>query len=111
MASEGQRLDRSHLLGSQQSLLGPSSLSPAYLAEQSMSGGGVWKTGSGAVVLTALPPCCPHRTPKQYVGSFPVDDLDTQEGVWLVQQQLWALKVGRWGGRIPGRGHSLGRSG
>ncbi|XP_077755447.1 SH2 domain-containing protein 5 isoform X2 [Canis aureus] len=28
----------------------------------------------------------------QYVGSFPVDDLDTQEGVWLVQQQLWALK-------------------
>uniref|UniRef100_H0UZD2 SH2 domain containing 5 n=1 Tax=Cavia porcellus TaxID=10141 RepID=H0UZD2_CAVPO len=29
----------------------------------------------------------------QYVGSFPVDDLDTQEGVWLVRQQLWALKV------------------
>ncbi|XP_045715404.1 SH2 domain-containing protein 5 isoform X2 [Phyllostomus hastatus] len=28
----------------------------------------------------------------QYVGSFPVDDLDTQESVWLVQQQLWALK-------------------
>ncbi|XP_004678628.1 PREDICTED: SH2 domain-containing protein 5 [Condylura cristata] len=28
----------------------------------------------------------------QYVGSFPVDDLDTQERVWLVQQQLWALK-------------------
>ncbi|XP_070259268.1 SH2 domain-containing protein 5 isoform X1 [Myotis yumanensis] len=28
----------------------------------------------------------------QYVGSFSVDDLDTQEGVWLVQQQLWALK-------------------
>uniref|UniRef100_A0A8C2YS90 SH2 domain containing 5 n=1 Tax=Chinchilla lanigera TaxID=34839 RepID=A0A8C2YS90_CHILA len=29
----------------------------------------------------------------QYVGSFPVDDLDAQEGVWLVRQQLWALKV------------------
>ncbi|XP_013375201.1 PREDICTED: SH2 domain-containing protein 5 isoform X2 [Chinchilla lanigera] len=28
----------------------------------------------------------------QYVGSFPVDDLDAQEGVWLVRQQLWALK-------------------
>ncbi|XP_004592351.2 SH2 domain-containing protein 5 [Ochotona princeps] len=28
----------------------------------------------------------------QYVGSFPVDDLDTQESVWLVQQQLWQLK-------------------
>ncbi|XP_020767737.2 SH2 domain-containing protein 5 isoform X2 [Odocoileus virginianus] len=28
----------------------------------------------------------------QYVGSFPVDDLDPQESVWLVQQQLWALK-------------------
>nr|XP_012624183.1 SH2 domain-containing protein 5-like isoform X2 [Microcebus murinus] len=28
----------------------------------------------------------------QYVGSFPVDDLDTQDSVWLVQQQLWALK-------------------
>ncbi|XP_021118627.1 SH2 domain-containing protein 5 isoform X3 [Heterocephalus glaber] len=28
----------------------------------------------------------------QYVGSFPVDDLDMQEGVWLVRQQLWALK-------------------
>nr|XP_045006368.1 SH2 domain-containing protein 5 isoform X2 [Jaculus jaculus] len=28
----------------------------------------------------------------QYVGSFPVDDLDTQESVCLVQQQLWALK-------------------
>ncbi|XP_047422408.1 SH2 domain-containing protein 5 isoform X1 [Sciurus carolinensis] len=28
----------------------------------------------------------------QYVGSFPVDDLDTQDSVWLVQQWLWALK-------------------
>ncbi|XP_055979315.1 SH2 domain-containing protein 5 isoform X1 [Sorex fumeus] len=28
----------------------------------------------------------------QYVGSFPVHDLGTQESVWLVQQQLWALK-------------------
>ncbi|XP_008588874.1 PREDICTED: SH2 domain-containing protein 5 isoform X1 [Galeopterus variegatus] len=28
----------------------------------------------------------------QYVGSFPVDNLGTQESVWLVQQQLWALK-------------------
>ncbi|XP_060235207.1 SH2 domain-containing protein 5 isoform X5 [Meriones unguiculatus] len=28
----------------------------------------------------------------QYVGSFPVDDLDTQESVRLVQQQLWALQ-------------------
>lgn len=52
---------------------------------------------------TALPPSRPHHTPKQYVGSFPVDDLDPQESVWLVQQQLWALKVGSWGGHIPGR--------
>uniref|UniRef100_A0A8C6RZZ2 SH2 domain containing 5 n=1 Tax=Nannospalax galili TaxID=1026970 RepID=A0A8C6RZZ2_NANGA len=29
----------------------------------------------------------------QCVGSFPVDDLDTQESVCLVQQQLWVLKV------------------
>ncbi|XP_060056885.1 SH2 domain-containing protein 5 isoform X2 [Erinaceus europaeus] len=28
----------------------------------------------------------------QYMGSFPVDDMDTQESVWQVQQQLWALK-------------------
>ncbi|XP_032751550.1 SH2 domain-containing protein 5 isoform X2 [Rattus rattus] len=28
----------------------------------------------------------------QYVGSFPVDDLDTQESVCLVQQHLWALQ-------------------
>nr|XP_019567672.1 PREDICTED: SH2 domain-containing protein 5 isoform X1 [Rhinolophus sinicus]XP_019567680.1 PREDICTED: SH2 domain-containing protein 5 isoform X1 [Rhinolophus sinicus]XP_019567688.1 PREDICTED: SH2 domain-containing protein 5 isoform X1 [Rhinolophus sinicus]XP_019567698.1 PREDICTED: SH2 domain-containing protein 5 isoform X1 [Rhinolophus sinicus]XP_019567706.1 PREDICTED: SH2 domain-containing protein 5 isoform X1 [Rhinolophus sinicus]XP_019567714.1 PREDICTED: SH2 domain-containing protein 5 is len=28
----------------------------------------------------------------QYVGSFSVDNLDTQESVWLVQQQLWTLK-------------------
>ncbi|XP_008836825.1 SH2 domain-containing protein 5 isoform X4 [Nannospalax galili] len=28
----------------------------------------------------------------QCVGSFPVDDLDTQESVCLVQQQLWVLK-------------------
>lgn len=67
------------------------------------------------MVLTALPPSRPHHTPKQYVGSFPVDDLDTQESVWLVQQQLWALKVGSWGAGwhmpVPGRDHSLGRSG
>lgn len=29
-----------------------------------------------------------------------MDDLDPQESVWLVQQQLWALKVWGWG-----RGH------
>lgn len=56
----------------------------------------------------ALPPSRPHRTPKQYVGSFPVDDLDTQESVWLVQQQLWALKVGRRGGHVPCGHHSHG---
>ncbi|XP_057641213.1 SH2 domain-containing protein 5 isoform X4 [Chionomys nivalis] len=33
-----------------------------------------------------------YTLPAQYVGSFPVDDLDTQEGVYLVQQQLWALQ-------------------
>ncbi|XP_070366945.1 SH2 domain-containing protein 5 isoform X6 [Equus asinus] len=38
-------------------------------------------------------PRCITRFAQQYVGSFPVDDLDTQESVWLVQQQLWALKV------------------
>ncbi|PNJ27228.1 SH2D5 isoform 4, partial [Pongo abelii] len=43
----------------------------------------------------------------QYVGSFPVDDLDTQESVWLVQQQLWALKVGGLGGHFPSESHSL----
>lgn len=53
--------------------------------------------------LTLLPLRPPH-SPKQYVGSFSVDDLDTQESVWLVQQQLWALKVGSWG-------HSLGMAG
>ncbi|XP_070366943.1 SH2 domain-containing protein 5 isoform X3 [Equus asinus] len=37
-------------------------------------------------------PRCITRFAQQYVGSFPVDDLDTQESVWLVQQQLWALK-------------------
>ena len=44
----------------------------------------------------------PTPAPKQYVGSFPVDDLDPQESVWLVQQQLWALKVWGWdGGHFP----------
>ncbi|XP_073089438.1 SH2 domain-containing protein 5 isoform X1 [Manis javanica] len=37
-------------------------------------------------------PRCITKFAQQYVGSFPVDDLDTQESVWLVQQQLWALK-------------------
>ncbi|KAK1340409.1 hypothetical protein QTO34_018978 [Cnephaeus nilssonii] len=37
-------------------------------------------------------PRCITKFAQQYVGSFSVDDLDTQEGVWLVQQQLWALK-------------------
>lgn len=46
-------------------------------------------------------------TTEQYVGSFPVDDLDTQESVWLVQQQLWALKVGGLGGHFPSESHSL----
>ncbi|KAG8506654.1 SH2 domain-containing protein 5 [Galemys pyrenaicus] len=39
-----------------------------------------------------LRPRCITKFAQQYVGSFPVDDLDTQESVWLVQQQLWALK-------------------
>ncbi|XP_074074336.1 SH2 domain-containing protein 5 [Macrotis lagotis] len=39
----------------------------------------------------------PHRSRgitkfAQYVGSFTVDDLGLQEKVWMVQQQLWALK-------------------
>ncbi|XP_070238538.1 SH2 domain-containing protein 5 isoform X8 [Bos mutus] len=38
-------------------------------------------------------PRCITKFAQQYVGSFPVDDLDPQESVWLVQQQLWALKV------------------
>ncbi|MXQ93760.1 hypothetical protein E5288_WYG016940 [Bos mutus] len=37
-------------------------------------------------------PRCITKFAQQYVGSFPVDDLDPQESVWLVQQQLWALK-------------------
>ncbi|XP_068935716.1 SH2 domain-containing protein 5 isoform X2 [Petaurus breviceps papuanus] len=40
----------------------------------------------------------PHRSRgitkfAQYVGSFAVDDLGLQDKVWMVQQQLWALKV------------------
>lgn len=109
------RLDQGHLLGTQQSLLDPEpsalSLSTAYPTERSVSGGNL-EDGIRTMVLTALPPSHFHRTPKQYVGSFPVEDLDTQESVWLVQQQLWALKVGSWGGHVPvpGRDHSLGRS-
>ncbi|XP_027697261.1 SH2 domain-containing protein 5 isoform X6 [Vombatus ursinus] len=39
----------------------------------------------------------PHRSRgitkfAQYVGSFTVEDLGLQEKVWMVQQQLWALK-------------------
>ncbi|XP_058160217.1 SH2 domain-containing protein 5 isoform X4 [Dasypus novemcinctus] len=55
------------------------------------------KAGAGGRRASDCGPA-PHR-PRcitkfaQYVGSFPVDDLDTQESVWLVQQQLWALKV------------------
>ncbi|XP_052520035.1 SH2 domain-containing protein 5 [Budorcas taxicolor] len=37
-------------------------------------------------------PRCITKFAQQYVGSFPVDDLDPQDSVWLVQQQLWALK-------------------
>ncbi|XP_075407763.1 SH2 domain-containing protein 5 isoform X3 [Tenrec ecaudatus] len=37
-------------------------------------------------------PRCITKFAQQYVGSFPVDDLDPQESAWLVQQQLWALK-------------------
>uniref|UniRef100_A0A9L0SPR7 SH2 domain-containing protein 5 n=1 Tax=Equus caballus TaxID=9796 RepID=A0A9L0SPR7_HORSE len=54
------------------------------------------KAGAGGRRASDCGPA-PHR-PRcitrfaQYVGSFPVDDLDTQESVWLVQQQLWALK-------------------
>lgn len=61
--------------------------------------------------LTTPPP--PPRTPapKQYVGSFPVDDLDPQESVWLVQQQLWALKVAGWQGALPPWAQSPGVSG
>lgn len=50
--------------------------------------------------LTSLPPSYP-TPPKQYVGSFSVDDLDTQESVWLVQQELWALRVGELGRALP----------
>lgn len=60
------------------------------------------------ISLTLLPLSHPRHSPKQYVGSFSVDDLDTQESVWLVQQQLWALKVGSWGGHFPGRIIALG---
>lgn len=68
----------------------------------------------GPDCLASFPPL---PRPKQYVGSFPVDDLDTQESVWLVQQQLWALKVGSQDGYVPvpvpvpSRDHSLGGSG
>ncbi|XP_066872137.1 SH2 domain-containing protein 5 isoform X4 [Kogia breviceps] len=54
------------------------------------------KAGAGGRRASDCGPA-PHR-PRcitkfaQYVGSFPVDDLDTQESAWLVQQQLWALK-------------------
>lgn len=41
----------------------------------------------------------------QYVGSFPVHDLGTQESVWQMQQQLWELKVGA----VPQGPSSLGR--
>lgn len=50
---------------------------------------------TGVVALTLYLVSPRHR---QYVGSFPVDDLDTQEGVYLVQQQLWALQVRVLGG-------------
>lgn len=118
-----ERHDQGHLLRRQQGLLDSESsalsLSPAYPAEESVFGGGaggrVWRMGSGALVLTAWPPSRPHHIPKQYVGSFPVDDLNTQESVWLVQQQLWALKVGSQDGHVPvpvpSRVHSLGGSG
>lgn len=43
--------------------------------------------------LGALLPCPASPRHHQYVGSFPVDDLDTQDSVGLVQQQLWALQV------------------
>lgn len=52
-------------------------------------------------VLDFPPALPPPPTSKQYVGSFSVDDLGTQEGVWLVQQQLWALKVGELKGGVP----------
>lgn len=61
-----------------------------------LAGGGTWGWRSSHELdfPASLPP---PPMPKQYVGSFSVDDLDTQEGVWLVQQQLWALKVGELG--------------
>lgn len=72
--------------------------------------GNLERGGSGVTSLTSLP----HPTPKQYVGSFPVDDLDTQESVWLVQQQLWALKVSEperalpcWGSRLDPWDHPI----
>lgn len=45
------------------------------------------------IEVTGLTPCLASLHHHQYVGSFPVDDLDTQESVCLVQQQLWALQV------------------
>lgn len=80
----------------------------ACLTEQSMSGSGGsgegWPGALGLTPATFLAPC--HTTTEQYVGSFPVDDLDTQESVWLVQQQLWLLKVEALGGVARG-GHDL----
>ncbi|XP_036707160.1 SH2 domain-containing protein 5 isoform X2 [Balaenoptera musculus] len=58
--------------------------------------GAMQKAGAGGRRASDCGPA-PHR-PRcitkfaQYVGSFPVDDLDTQESAWLVQQQLWTLK-------------------
>lgn len=48
-----------------------------------------------------LTPLFPPPLPQAVCGLLPVDDLDPQESVWLVQQQLWALKVWGWDGHFP----------
>lgn len=75
----------------------PASPTAQCVCEEGNTESGDWGQGPDSPV-----PPTPTPAPKQYVGSFPVDDLDPQESVWLVQQQLWALKVWGWdGGHFP----------
>nr|XP_012295413.1 SH2 domain-containing protein 5 isoform X2 [Aotus nancymaae] len=68
----------------------PWSWKPGTLGAMQKSGAG-GRRASDCGLAPHRPRCITKFA--QYVGSFPVDDLDTQESVWLVQQQLWALKV------------------
>ncbi|XP_026965701.1 SH2 domain-containing protein 5 isoform X2 [Sagmatias obliquidens] len=83
--------------GCSHSALLPCPLQPSLLRTlKPATLGAMQKAGAGDRRASDCGPA-PHR-PRcitkfaQYVGSFPVDDLDTQESAWLVQQQLWALK-------------------